>query len=204
MPVLQDRWWRGLDRAIVEEMPRGSRIVDVACGVGHLVQRLAKLRLDATGGDPCAPAARRLYPQRIEEFESGDPYDAACAIMSLHHADLDRVLPAIARLLRPGGRLFVYDFAWETYDERAAAWLTAHDTSDADNTVPGWRREHAELHSSTALRTALGEVFDLNSEQPRPYLARMPGAHELEAEEQRAIDASSLPALGRLWLASVG
>src|SRR5215212_27133 len=90
---LQDRWWRGLDRAIVEEMPRGSRIVDVGCGDGHLVRRLAKLRLDATGVDPCAPAARRLYPQRIEEFESGDPYDAACAIMSLHHADLDRVLP---------------------------------------------------------------------------------------------------------------
>jgi SAM-dependent methyltransferase len=204
MPVLPDRWWRGLDGVIVEEMPRGSRIVDVGCGDGHLVQRLARLGLEATGVDPCAPAGRRLFPQRIEEFESVDPYDAACAIMSLHHADLDRVLPAIARLLRPGGQLFVYDFAWETYDERAAAWLKEHDASDADNTVPGWRREHAELHSGAALHAALAEIFDLNPEQPRPYLARMLGAHELEAEEQRAIDASSLPALGRFWLAAVG
>ena len=199
----QDRWWRGLDALILETLPRGSRILDVGCGDGALVERLAEGGLDAVGVDPRAPGRPRLIQRSLEELEPHEPFDAACAVMSLHHADLDRVVPTIARLLRPGGRLYVFEFAWETYDVRAAAWAQAHDASGRDHTVTAWMREHADLHTGAAVHAALTEAFDLDREEPRPYLARMVGAPELEGEEQREIAAGRLPALGRLWLGAV-
>ena len=203
MSAVHDRWWRGLDALILESLPRGSRILDVGCGDGALVDRLAEGGLDAVGVDPHAPARPRFIQGRLEDLEPPQPFDAACAVMSLHHADLDRVIPSIARLLRPGGRLYVFEFAWETYDERAAAWAQAHDASDSDRTVEAWKTEHAGLHTGSTVHAALTKSFDLDSEEPRPYLARMVDASELESEEQRAIAAGRLPALGRLWLGTV-
>jgi len=203
MSAVQARWWRGLDDLILESLPSGSRILDVGCGDGALVERLVEGGLDAVGVDPRAPARPRFIQGRLEELEPPEPFDAVCAVMSLHHGDLDRVIPSIARLLRPGGRLYVFEFAWETYDERAAAWAQAHDASGADRTVEGWMTEHAGLHTGATVHAALTAAFDLDSEQPRPYLARMVDAPELEAEEQRNIAAGRLPALGRLWLGTV-
>jgi SAM-dependent methyltransferase len=200
---VQDRWWRGLDALILEALPRGSRIVDVGCGDGALVERLAEGGLDAVGVDPRAPDRPRLIQRSLEELEPPEPFDAACAVMSLHHADLARVIPTIARLLRPGGRLYVFEFTWESYDERAAAWAQAHDASGSDRTVAAWMTEHADLHTGAAVHAALTEAFDLDREEPTPYLARMVGAPELEGEEQRDIAAGRLPALGRLWLGAV-
>ncbi len=203
MSAVHGRWWYGLDVLILEALPRGSRIVDVGCGDGALVERLAEGGLDAVGVDPRAPDRPRLIQRSLEELETPEPFDAACAVLSLHHADLDRVIPAIARLLRPGGRLHVFEFAWETYDERAAAWAQSHDASGSDRTVAAWMTEHAGLHTGSAVHTALTEVFDLDLDEPRPYLARMVDAPRLEAEEQREIAAGRLPALGRLWIGAV-
>jgi SAM-dependent methyltransferase len=199
----QDRWWHGLDSLILDGLPRGSRIVDVGCGSGVLVERIAEAGHDAVGVDPRAPARPRLVQRRVEDLGPLEPFDAACALMSLHHADLDSAVPSVARLLRPGGRMFVYELAWEAYDERAAAWLRARGTSDADHTVAGWMSEHSDLHTSSAVHAALAEAFELDVAEPRPYLARMLDALELEGEEQREIAAGRLPALGRLWIGSV-
>ena len=201
--AVQDRWWRGLDVLILEALPRGSRILDVGCGDGALVERLAEGGLDAVGVDPRAPDRPRFVQRSLEELDPPEPFDAACAVMSLHHADLARVIPTIARLLRPGGRLYVFEFAWESYDERAAAWAQAHDGSGRDHTVTAWMSEHADLHTGSAVHTAVTEAFDLDREEARPYLARMVDAPELEGEEQRDIAAGRLPALGRLWLGAV-
>jgi SAM-dependent methyltransferase len=201
--AVEDRWWRGMDALILEALPTGSRIVDVGCGDGALVERLAAGGLDAVGVDPRAPARPRLIQGRLEELDSLEPFDAACAVMSLHHADLDRVVPSIARLLRPGGRFYVFEFAWETYDERAATWAQAHDGSGSDRSVAAWMTEHADLHTGSAVHAALGKAFDLDLEESRPYLARMLGAPELEGEERREVAAGRLPAVGRLWIGGV-
>jgi SAM-dependent methyltransferase len=122
--------------------------------------------------------------------------------MSLHHAELEPVLAAIARLLTPGGLLFAYELEWESYDERAAAWLAEHDPSDADNSVSAWQVEHTDLNTGAATRAALEGFFDVRSDLPRPYLARMLGMRDREAEEQALIADGSLPALGRWYVAS--
>jgi transposase len=110
------------------------------------------------------------------------------------------VTSAIAGLLRPHGRVFVYDFDWSAYDDRAAAWLVPRDPSGADNSVAGWRREHKGLHRGMTIIDALRAEFAVPLvEVRRPYLARMLGRPDLEAAEHALIDAQMLPALG-FWL----
>jgi SAM-dependent methyltransferase len=195
------RWWKDFDAVIAAQVPAGARILDVGCGDGGLVDRLAELGFDALGVDPDAAAHPRLVRDLVEQTTGLGTFDAVIAVMALHHAELDAVAPAIAGLLRPGGRLFVYDFDWSAYDDRAAAWLARLDASDADNSVAGWRREHSGLHRGLVIKEALGVAFAPVNEVRRPYLARMLGRADLEAEEHALIDAQLLAALG-FWLIS--
>jgi SAM-dependent methyltransferase len=191
--VAGDRWWRGFDAVVLDALPKGSRVLDVGCGEGGFVDLLAAHGLDSVGVDPNAPARPRLIQEQVEHASSIGHFDAVCAVMALHHADLEPVLAAIVRLLRPDGRLFVDEFSWEHYDERAAAWVAAHDEPES---VEDWRAEHGDLHTGGQVRSALDQAFDLLCETERPYLARMLDKHPLEHEEQRLIDAGGLPALG--------
>jgi SAM-dependent methyltransferase len=187
------------DAAVAGMLPAGSRVLDVGCGDGGLVERLAGLGFDAFGVDPAAPAHPRLIREPVEQVQGFGDFDAALAMMALHHAKLDAVTSALARLLRPHGRLFVYDLDWSAYDDRAADWLAGHDSSGADNSVAGWRREHAGLHAGAKIKESLGARFESLLEARRPYLARMLARHDLEAVETTLIDAQVLPALG-FWI----
>jgi SAM-dependent methyltransferase len=199
--VGDDRWWRGFDTVVSDALAPGSRVLDVGCGDGGLVDCLAARGFDAVGVDPRAPKRPRLIQERVEDVGSIGRFDVVCAVMTLHHLQLDPVLAAIARLLRPSGRLLAYEFAWEAYDERAASWLARHDRSGADDSVTAWRLEHADLHTGATLRSRIGDAFDLRRETPRPYLARMLGDRRLEEQEQALIDDGALPAVGRWFVA---
>jgi 2-polyprenyl-3-methyl-5-hydroxy-6-metoxy-1,4-benzoquinol methylase len=176
---------------LLRALPPRSRVLDLGCGDGGLVERLALQGLDAVGVDPNAPARPRLIRERVEDARSLGRFDAVCAVMALHHAELEAVVPAVVRLLRPGGRLFVSEFSWEGYDERAACWVAAH---GGPATVDDWRAEHSELHTGAVVQAALAEAFDTLSLAERPYLARMVGQPMLEPEEQRLMEEGALPA----------
>jgi SAM-dependent methyltransferase len=199
--VTDDRWWRGFDVVILDALPLNSRILDVGCGDGGLVRRLARGGLDAVGVDPRAPAEPRLIQEKVESVDDVGKFDAVCSMMALHHADLKPVFAALTRLLRPEGQLFAYEFAWEAYDERAASWLAVHDASEPDHSVALWHAEHAELHRADTVRAVIAENFDLEIELERPYLARMLRADDLDRDEQAMIDDGKLPALGRWYVA---
>lgn len=192
--VAGDRWWRRFDAFLLDTLPARARVLDVGCGDGSLVDRLAAGGLDAVGVDPGAPAHPRLIRERVEDATAIGRFDAVCAVMALHHAELDPVLASIAALLRPGGSLFAHEFSWEEYDDRAAAWVAGHD-QDRDASVAAWRAEHGDLHTGERLRAALDQTFDARMLSPRPYLARMLGRHALENEEQWSIERGGLPAL---------
>jgi SAM-dependent methyltransferase len=196
-----DRWWKDFDAVIAASVPAGSRVLDVGCGDGGLVDRLAELGFDTVGVDPRAPPRQRLIQAGVEDATELGDFDAITATMALHHADLAAVVQALDRLLRPDGQLFINEFAWDAYDERAAAWVVDHDPSGTDNSIAGWRREHASLHTSATIQHALSDGFRPVVEVGRPYLARMLGRHELEAEEHALIDTQLLPALGRWYIA---
>ena len=188
-----DHWWRGFDALLLNALPSGSRVLDVGCGDGGLVDRLATHGLDAVGVDPNAPARPRLIRERVEDAGAIGRFDAVCSVMALHHAELEPVLAAIGRLLRPGGRVFVDEFSWEAYDERASEWVAGH---GEPRPVGEWREEHGDLHLGERVREALDAAFDRFSVTERPYLARMLGEEGLQREEQRLIDGGALPAIG--------
>lgn len=190
-----DRWWNGFDAFLLDVLPPRARVLDVGCGDGALVERLAAVGFDAVGVDPNAPADPRLVRERVEEAEGIGRFDAVCAVMSLHHSDLDAVPPAIERLLRPGGLVLVSEFSWEAYDERAAAWVEQHDP-DRDSTVAAWRDEHDGLHTGDRVRLALDGTFERRSLTTRPYLAPMLKRPDLEREETAALERGLLPEIG--------
>jgi SAM-dependent methyltransferase len=191
----------GFDAFLVDVLPPRARVLDVGCGDGALVERLAAAGFDAIGVDPNAPASPRLVRERVEDATGIGRFDAACAVTSLHHAELERVLPAIAELLRPGGLVVVSEFSWEAYDERAAAWVAEHDPA-RDGSVAAWRAEHGELHTGEHVLAALDEAFERRSLTVRPYLAAMLKRPELEREEVAGIGRGRLPAIGWWYVAS--
>jgi SAM-dependent methyltransferase len=194
---------RGFDAFLLDVLPPRARVLDVGCGDGALVERLAATGFDAVGVDPHAPASPRLVRERVEDATGIGRFDAVCAVTSLHHADLERVLPAMAELLRPGGLVVVSEFSWEAYDERAAEWVAEHDPA-RDASVAAWRAEHDELHIGKRVRDALDEAFERRSLTDRPYLASVLGRPELEREELAAIERDRLPALGWWWAGALG
>jgi SAM-dependent methyltransferase len=193
--VAPDRWWRGFDGFLLRELPTRARVLDVGCGDGSLVERLARAGLDAVGVDPNAATGPRLIRERVETVEGIGHFDAVCSVMALHHADLEPVLEAIGRLLRPGGMLFVSEFSWEAYDDRAAAWVVAHD-ADREASVAAFRDEHDDLHTGERVRAALDVGFEPGAVLARPHLARMLSRPELEGEEHAEIERGRLPAVG--------
>lgn len=197
--MADSRWWKDFDAAVAAALPAASRVLDVGCGDGGLVNRLGELGFDALGVDPAAPVHPRLIREPVEHVRGIGAFDALVAVMALHHAQLDAITSALARLLRPHGRLFVYDFDWDAYDDRAGDWLAEHDSSDADNSVAGWQREHGGLHTGATINEALDVCFKPLLKARRPYLARMLARHDLEAMEHALIDAQMLPALG-FWM----
>jgi ubiquinone/menaquinone biosynthesis C-methylase UbiE len=119
-------FYRGIAADIAANVPAGARVLELGCGPGHLAIRLVRdHRLDVVGLDldPAMVERARLGAKRLTgarpEFVVGDaaalPFDAAefdlvVSTLSLHHwSDPASASAEIARVLRPGGRVLVWD-----------------------------------------------------------------------------------------------
>jgi ubiquinone/menaquinone biosynthesis C-methylase UbiE len=139
------RLLRGMYRRLAADVagvaPDGSAVLDVGTGPGVLLVELAGRRPDLrlTGvdlsADMIAAATRNLQPFRERAtarvadvtslpFPDGS-FDLIVSSLSLHHWDHpDAAVPELARVLRPGGRLHIYDFPFAPFDKLAAAART--------------------------------------------------------------------------------
>jgi ubiquinone/menaquinone biosynthesis C-methylase UbiE len=114
-------------------VPPGGAVLDVGTGPGVLLAELAKHRPDVhvTGvdlsADMAAAATRNLarYGDRATArvadvadlpFADGS-FDLVVTSLSVHHWEHpETAVPELARVLRPGGRLYVYDFPSAPFD----------------------------------------------------------------------------------------
>jgi len=124
---------RGFYRHVAAEVaagaPRGAAVLDAGAGTGRLLVTLARARpdLELTGvdleADMIARAERNARAAGLADriaLRVGDaadlPYpddsfDLVVSTLSMHHwKDVEPVLGELARVLRPGGRLWIYDF----------------------------------------------------------------------------------------------
>ena len=91
-------------------------LLEVGLGAGHLIPPLERAGWTVHGVEPApamlelarerAPAsAGRLKAARAEELPyANDSFDVAVAVGVLEYTDMERSLPEISRVLRPGGR----------------------------------------------------------------------------------------------------
>ncbi len=145
----RDRILRLVLRLIRREGLAVRRVLDLACGTGVAVVRLARLGYEVTGVDLSEPMLRRARARALEAgvlarflrqdmrtFRAPRPVDlVVCLYDSLNHlpgeGDLVAAFRAVRRALRPGG-CFVFDA--NTVYGLAHRWGTAttieHDGPD--------------------------------------------------------------------------
>ncbi|MCT1477250.1 bifunctional 2-polyprenyl-6-hydroxyphenol methylase/3-demethylubiquinol 3-O-methyltransferase UbiG [Microbacterium sp. p3-SID336] len=150
---------------------RGSTedALDVGCGEGLLVQRLAPLFTTVTGIDP-DPAAIARAQDRLRgahrakvalssfaDFDAADRrFDLITFVATLHHMDLRPTLAKTARLLRPGGTLAVVGLA---ANRSAGDWILSALAVPWVRLGSALHRESRDIGVATAApRESLAEI----------------------------------------------
>jgi len=140
---------------ILRNLPeRRELALDVGCGVGELARRLAPHvrrteAIDLSAGMIDEARRRSVSSPSIDfacadlfEWLDGRPatYDLIVSVATLHHVDLESALRAMARALRPGGRLLVVDLCDRSGPRHLLTNLLAMGVNAARETVALLRR----------------------------------------------------------------
>ncbi|MGH9310288.1 MAG: class I SAM-dependent methyltransferase [Vicinamibacterales bacterium] len=174
-------------RVLIEQadLEPGHRVLEVGCGTGTLLMMLTRAQpgLDVTGLDPDASALARAKRKaeaasvsiRLDRgFSDALPYpdasfDRVFSCFMLHHLnggeEKARTLREIRRVLKPGGRLQLLDFARPATHRPSAIvrWLhSSHRLDDNTDTHILSVMSGASLVAPATLRRAkMFFVFDL-------------------------------------------
>jgi SAM-dependent methyltransferase len=176
--------------------PAPARVLEVGAGDGELAATLARAGYDVVAIDPASSSAD-VRPVALHELEEPPAsFDAAVAVVSLHHVEpLGESCQRLAEVVRPGGTLAVDEIDVERLDERAARWWLGHSGHESTpGEVVAGMRDH--LHSLARLREALGEWFALGEPVRGAYMHRWNVPPGLREEEEQLIAAGELPAFG--------
>jgi SAM-dependent methyltransferase len=220
-----DRWLAAVWPFVQEQLPPApAAVLEVGCGArGGFVPALGHAGYRAVGVDPEAPEGPDYRRIELERYQPPQPVDAVVASLALHHvADLDQALDRLADLLVPGGVLVVVEWAWERLDEATARWGLARLTPPAPGAEPGWLHRHQErwsasgqswdrylrdwagregVHPAELVVAGLDAQFTRRFHAEHPYLfSGLPAT--TEAEEQAAIDAGLIRAVGTRYAAT--
>src|ERR687888_2100773 len=182
--------------------PAPARVLEVGAGEGELAAALRDAGYDVVAIDPAADGAPGVDPVALLELEAPDAsFDAAVAIVSLHHVEpLRESCERLAAVVRPGGVLAVDEFDVARFDERAAAWqltqraAAGHEHRDDHAACSAELREH--LHALAEISAALEPEFALGEPVRGPYLYRWDLDPGLRPVEERLVARGELPATG--------
>jgi len=181
--------------------PPPARVLEVGAGDGALARGLTAAGYEVLAIDP-EPSGESVLPVALHEFEHAPAFDAALAVVSLHHVEpLEQSCRRLGELVRPGGALLVDELDVDAFDERAAAWLLAqwrllgdlHEETSATAIVADLR-EH--IHPVSRIVAALEADFDLAAPVRGSYLYRWNLPESLRAAEEALIAQGALPAVG--------
>jgi SAM-dependent methyltransferase len=172
-------------------------VLEIGAGDGWLARHLRDQGYEVDAIDPGGEVDGVRPVALVEIDDDGEPFDAAVAVVSLHHVEpLGPSLERLAAVIVPGGRVIVDEFDVERLDERAAAWwLARRDRGDLTAAeVVADLREH--LHPVAELSRQLARDFIVGEPVRGPYLHRWDLPLGLRSAEERAIAGGELPATG--------
>jgi arsenite methyltransferase len=168
----------------------GDAILDVGCGPGFYVADLLECGATVTGVDPSpamlamarrrAPGASLLEGAATQLPVEAGAFDRALSVQVLEYvADVDGALAELRRVLRPGGRLLIWDIDWSTlsWHSRDAARMT--------RMLAAWDRHLADPVLPRTLAAALrragftdvqrhAHVFDTTAMDPETFGGNLP------------------------------
>jgi SAM-dependent methyltransferase len=219
-----DTWQRRVEEFVLGQIGNSpTRVLEVGCGEGELARTLARVGHSVTAIDPQAPEGPIFRRTTIEEFTDPAQFDHVVAILSLHHVeDLGMAVSNMADLLRAGGTLIVFEFAWDRIDETTAEWALERLPLASQTEKPSWlgrrcqewaregrgeTRAPAEsyfaewaseegLHSSRQIRDELGRRFVERFFEWVPYLYPDLREDVSESDESAAIEVGTINATG--------
>jgi SAM-dependent methyltransferase len=100
-----------------------ARVLEVGAGEGELARAMASAGYDVVAIDPAATTDDVSPIPLVEVSAPAASFDAAVAIVSLHHVEpLSESCRRLAEVVRPGGTLVLDEIDVERFDERAAGW----------------------------------------------------------------------------------
>jgi SAM-dependent methyltransferase len=181
--------------------PSPARVLEVGAGAGELASALTEAGYEVVAVDPASESSAVRPVALLDVNEPEASFDAAVAVVSLHHVEpLDESCERLGELLRPGGTLVVDEFDVERYDERAAGWWLAHGGAAGHEHERAPREMvadlRAHLHSLDGLREALAPWFSLREPVRGAYLHRWYLPPGLLGTEEQLIVSGALPATG--------
>ena len=105
-----------LEMRVVAPLAAGAQVLEVGCGTGLILERLARHATTASGVD-LSPGMLRVARERGLSVVLGsatnlpfadDSFDLVCSFKVLAHIpDIEQALREIARVTRPGGRMLL-------------------------------------------------------------------------------------------------
>lgn len=176
-------------------------VVELGAGTGKLTRVVARLgvRVVAVEPDPRMLAVlQELELEGVEGSAEAVPFgdgvaDAVVAGSSVHWFELDRALPEIHRVVRPGGR---FGFGWNHRDDRHPAVARMGEAVYAAQRRargPRWRnRDWSADLIATGLfgnveRAVFEHVHELPREALRDHLMSYSGVAALPEDERRRV-----------------
>lgn len=210
--------------------PPPAKVLEVGCGSGELTRSLSAGGWRVTGVDPEAPEGGLFVRATVEELdvEEHGPFDAAVAVLSLHHAgELVNVLDKVCSLLKPGGVFVVDEFRKEHLADRATAAFFYHQQLSLlhagrrgggngaggghrpdDASFESWYARtsgrRAGVHGEGDVLAALEERFVTRSVSYGPYLFRHGLDAEVELLERKLIAEGGIRPTGLRWVGVLG
>jgi SAM-dependent methyltransferase len=177
-----------------------ARLLEVGAGDGELAWTLAADGYDLLAIDPASttPDVHQLALHEVSE--PAGSFDAAIAVLSMHHVEpLRESCHRLARLIRSGGVLVLDEIDFALFDERAAGWWLEHHDSPHEHDASAQEmvaelRHHCHLLST--IQETLQEWFELTPPDRGPYLYRWELGPGLREAETALIAEGRLPATG--------